>query len=74
MPKAVLSKLGAASRLLGPNAFDSDTPKTGCLIIFPVPGVAEVVLAVPFPVVVAVGGFVVVVEEKMSYIITGCKA
>ena len=42
--------------------------------VFVVPGVAEVVLAVPFPVVVAVGGFVVVVEEKMSYIITGCKA
>ena len=30
--------------------------------VFVVPGVAEVVLAVPFPVVVAVGGLVVVVE------------
>ena len=30
--------------------------------VFVVPGIAEVVLAVPFPVVVAVGGFVVVVE------------
>lgn len=30
--------------------------------VFVVPGVAEVVLAVPFPVVVAVGGFGVVVE------------
>lgn len=32
------------------------------LVFFLVPGVAEVVLAVPFPVVVAVGGFGVVVE------------
>ena len=32
------------------------------LVFSPVPGIAEVVLAVPFPVVVAVGGFVVVVE------------
>ena len=32
------------------------------LFFFLVPGVAEVVLAVPFPVVVAVGGFGVVVE------------
>lgn len=32
------------------------------LVIFLVPGIAEVVLALPFPVVVAVGGFGVVVE------------
>ena len=30
--------------------------------VFPVPGIAEVVLALPLPIVVAVVGFVVVVE------------
>ena len=54
----VLKCAGCETALLRPRAAEG-------LIrgwVFVVPGVAEVVLAVPFPVVVAVGGFVVVVE------------